>query len=180
MSSEDKEETFSEYCFKIKYPNQSPCFLACMNGDIDKVKLEIENVDIHDNNESLLYIAVEKGHLNIVEFLVSKGADLEKADILRLACSRGHTHIVKWLADKIDLHQDNDIAFIQCCMSGNFYTAKYLFSIGADINSVSRLASPDINQRCSMALNATRVWNHPEMEQWLISLGAKDDKFQEI
>lgn len=78
---------------------------ACATGDLDKVKsLVAEGADINMGNyisAMPLYIASEKGNLDIVEYLLSIGANIHSRGYygspLSAACAKGHLNIVKCL-----------------------------------------------------------------------------------
>ncbi|KAK2835799.1 hypothetical protein Q5P01_016283 [Channa striata] len=69
---------------------------------------ELKDIDINTVNSSnhsfLLHAAAEQGHLSVTEFLLQKGARLDKQDdeghtALHKASSRGHTEIIRTLVN---------------------------------------------------------------------------------
>ena len=80
----------------------------CSDGNTDAVKAKIANflvdININDNNNGVtpLWIASQKGHLEIIKVLIAAGADMIKSDNngvtpLHIASQNGHLEIVKFL-----------------------------------------------------------------------------------
>jgi ankyrin repeat protein len=67
----------------------TPICQACFNGEIDLVRLLVQNINISDTGGvTPLMVASFKGHYRITEFLLSAGAEVEKKDDL------GHTPLI--------------------------------------------------------------------------------------
>ncbi|MCK5221816.1 MAG: ankyrin repeat domain-containing protein, partial [Candidatus Aminicenantes bacterium] len=108
----------------------------------DKTQLEAKN----HRGRSLIHIASSKGHLDIVKFLVKKGADVnleEESHLLRplnFASRYGHFEVVKFLLDNgADLHareKDNETALSYAVASNSLDTVKYLVKKGLKINDM--------------------------------------------
>jgi|AntAceMinimDraft_18_1070375.scaffolds.fasta_scaffold03355_3 hypothetical protein len=65
--------------------------------------------DVHAHNDAALRRASEKGHSDIVEFLIKNGADIHSNDeyALRVASYNGHTNIVELLLiNGANIHDD--------------------------------------------------------------------------
>jgi ankyrin repeat protein len=86
---------------------------------------------------------VDGGHLNIVELLVQKGADLNVQDHnsrtpLHLACSGGHLNIVELLVQKgADLNVQDSYSRTPlhlACSGGHLNIVELLVQKGADLN----------------------------------------------
>ncbi|XP_046346164.2 ankyrin repeat domain-containing protein 50-like [Haliotis rufescens] len=85
--------------------------LACFNGHVDVVKYLLSQDTLNVNSRGLMkrtpmMRAAEKGHKEVVELLVSKGADASLVDksgnnILHLACQRGQMEVVKYIVSKV-------------------------------------------------------------------------------
>ena len=95
-----------------------PLHKAVMNGDLDNLKIMIEkdcsNINCSyklDNNFTPLHRAAEKGNDKIVEYLISRGANIyakvKKIDRVPLhyAAKSGNIEVVKLLLQKGGLHQ---------------------------------------------------------------------------
>lgn len=80
---------------------------AAQNGDVDILKSMIEKVDINaeiKNGRQLLHIAADYGQREVVEFLLSKGAEVNGRDKhgmtpIMAAIFEGHTETVKALLE---------------------------------------------------------------------------------
>ena len=91
---------------KAREKNPEMIFNYVRNNNIEGVKRLIQagaDVDIQDNyGETPLFIASNKGYLEIVQILIQAGADVDKQDEfvftpLMIASKKGHTEIVKLL-----------------------------------------------------------------------------------
>ncbi|XP_064110401.1 protein fem-1 homolog C-like [Macrobrachium nipponense] len=90
-----------------------------------------------------LWCAASKGHLEVVDFLLSKGANANgvttfNSTPLAAACSHGHFEVAKLLVahgaytDAADHHADNCMMLASC--SGHLDIVKFLLNIGVDVN----------------------------------------------
>ncbi|KAL3320691.1 Ankyrin repeat domain-containing protein 44 [Cichlidogyrus casuarinus] len=78
---------------------------ACQNGFLDVVELLVKNgsdIEMKQNGDTPLMVAVEMGHLSITSYLLSSGAHVNVKDnkqetALMKAIKKGHTTIVKEL-----------------------------------------------------------------------------------
>ena len=91
-------------CFR---PCDNPYLRACQIGDVKKVEETIdEEISFKDANKwTGLHFASANGHLPVVEYLTSKGIEInEKTDqgtsALDLAYKNGHLEICKFLGSK--------------------------------------------------------------------------------
>ena len=111
---------------------------ACTNGNLERVK---ELISVKVQNRALKLVA-EYGHLDIVKYLIERGADIHTCDdySLRIASCCGHLKVVQYLIENgADIHA-NDIQFsITChalrlaCWNGHLDVVKCLLKNGADI-----------------------------------------------
>ena len=82
----------------------------------------------------LLDIAASEGHLEIVKYLVNKGANIHAGDdyAVRVASRRGHLEIVKYLIKKgADIHARNEEALRDAVLDDKLETVKCLIDHGA-------------------------------------------------
>ncbi|MCK4319724.1 ankyrin repeat domain-containing protein [Candidatus Micrarchaeota archaeon] len=81
------------------------------NGNLEKVKkalekgADIEAVDWQDQSLNSLQLSARQGHVNVVEFLLEKGMNINKEGCgygtpLQLAARWGHTEVIKFLIKK--------------------------------------------------------------------------------
>lgn len=131
------EDSLSETCL----------LLACsyLNENLEMVKLLIRsgaNVNHRNNTGSTcLHVAIQKGNLNVVKYLIDQGAILQQNNDgigeLYLACKFNNLEIVKYLIEErsIYVHTKNnrDDTIILCaCAGGNIELVKYLIENGKD------------------------------------------------
>jgi len=80
--------------------------------------------------------ASENGHLEVVQFLISNGADIHACNdyAIRWASINGHLEVVQFLISKgADIHADNDFAVRHASKNGHLEVVQFLISKGADI-----------------------------------------------
>ncbi|KIJ12206.1 hypothetical protein PAXINDRAFT_83314, partial [Paxillus involutus ATCC 200175] len=107
---------------------------------VNAVELAVVNVEDEDYSTPL-HSACDRGHMNIVELLLAKGADVNAAGEysgtpLRMACFRGHMNIVELFLEKgADVNASggySDTPLQAACLRGHMNIAKLLLSKGAD------------------------------------------------
>jgi ankyrin repeat protein len=79
-----------------------------------------------------LIVASKYGHLEVVKFLVEKGANIHADNNLALRCASkyGHLEIVKFLVKNgADIHADNDRVLKLASLNGHFEVVEYLKSL---------------------------------------------------
>ena len=111
------EQTFN---FTSRTHRGYPVQIACRRGHIALVKNLISQMDQNkeswqsfEGNESLVTICAQNGHLDILEFLVNRGATLDVKNIIPLpyyATINGHQDVLKYL-----LHYMNSSFDVNMC-----------------------------------------------------------------
>jgi ankyrin repeat protein len=153
-SKEERKKIVSATCNKA-----TSLIMGCKNGHLDVVEYLVESC--HANIEQTgtvsfegeniedappLWCASAAGHLKIVKYLVSKGANVNSttksnSTALRAACFDGHFDIVKFLVEnKADIEIANrhgHTCLMIACYKGHFAIAKYLIQKNADLNRKS-------------------------------------------
>ncbi|GBL81153.1 Serine/threonine-protein phosphatase 6 regulatory ankyrin repeat subunit B [Araneus ventricosus] len=91
------------------YKNRTAIELAVAHGKLEIVKMlsELKSINIHDKANdgfSLLHIAADSGHLNIIKHLIEKGADINSENDagtkpIHFAAREGYKDIVQFLLD---------------------------------------------------------------------------------
>lgn len=86
---------------------------AIERGSLKDVKFisKSGDINIHNNNESALQLACKEGHIDIVEYLLSLGADLhaDNDNALQWAAKYGHLNIVMLLVSSgANVHANED------------------------------------------------------------------------
>ncbi|TKS90635.1 Myotrophin [Collichthys lucidus] len=82
---------------------------ALKNGDLEEIKAKITAEDVNrtlEGGRKPLHYAADCGHTDVVEFLISKGADVNASDKHNLtplltACFENHLSCVKVLLEKV-------------------------------------------------------------------------------
>ena len=94
-------------------------------------------------DEPKLWEYAKYGHLEVVKYLVSQGADIHANNerALRRACEEGHLDVVKYLVEQgANIHADNEYALHWASRKGHLEVVKYLVSQGADVHARDELA----------------------------------------
>lgn len=144
---------------QAKTNGATPLIMAARNGHFDVAKYLIEQcgADLEQvgsvtfDGETIegappLWCAAAAGYLNIVEFLVTRTASVNKTTLtnstpLRAASFDGHFDIVKFLvengADIEIANRHGHTCLMIACYKGHYEIAKYLLEKGADVNRKS-------------------------------------------
>jgi len=97
------------------------------------------NLDIN----STFRWASSNGHLEVVKFLVEKGADIHADDNYAFcwASKNGHLEVVKFLVEKgADIHANNNVALRLASMNAQLEIIKFLVEKGVDIHADNEYA----------------------------------------
>ncbi len=119
-------------------------------GDIDSVRNYIDNgADVNSRDHlkrTILMVASYYGHLEVVKYLIDKGAEIDTTGsfeqthtALLTASQEGWLEVVKYLISKgANLHiisQHNETALILAVIKNHFEVVKYLVENGSNINA---------------------------------------------
>ena len=133
------------------------CYTACYDGKLEEVKRVVNqpnqppldvNAEIHGG--TAFAAAVQNGHLEIVRFLCSIGADVDRpihdgATPVFIAAYRGYVDIVKFLIEKgADLERPNskgNTPFFICCQHCRLDIAELLADRGVALEPVNEAGS---------------------------------------
>ena len=135
----------------------------CKYGNFKMVK-KLYNPESQYDKNYLLNNSSENGHLNIVMFCVSKGANVnyKRGRPLINASRNGHLDIVKFLISKgADLHGCFEEPLIEACSNGHLDIVKFLVFKGANIENSLFL---DFNK-------CTKSFGYLDMVSFVISIG---------
>ncbi len=107
--------------------------------------------------------ASENGLLDVVEYLISNGADINSlCKNIHVIAQNGHLNIIKFFAEKkLDFHYENDKPLRIAAEYGQLDVVKYLVSIGLDINKES-----------SYCIKKASENGHIDVVEFLIQKGA--------
>lgn len=146
-----KRETSKDYLNAIKA------------GDLEEVA-RLYNKGISYCEYTSLETAAINGHVNVLEFLASKGADIKRNynGALRKASTMNVTDVVKYLVQNGSMtNKNNRIILLDAVRHNNFELVKFLIENGA-------------NTKCNLkyALKESLMWNHKDISDYLMSLGA--------
>lgn len=158
---------------------------AAGEGDLVKIKALIsENPDlvsaVNERGSTPLHSASFGGHLEVVRFLLQKGAEIDAVNgggftPLHLATFAGHREVVEFLLDQgANINALNekmgatvlDLAFTRDLQGGTLEIAPFLIEKGAefDVNKKNRFGYTTLD----MAI----VFGHTQAAEYLIGLGA--------
>jgi ankyrin repeat protein len=147
----------------FEYPNNVEMIETLFNN----------NWDLQEHKDQLLYLAAERGLLDICELLVKKDADLDykkdnKLSSLVIAALNGKFDVCKFLVESgatIDLSCAGGATALYCAtQNGHYETLSYLISKGANIHSPYQQWTP---------LGITIEKKRPKCCKILLDAGAK-------
>jgi hypothetical protein len=127
-----------------------PCILSELNGASLKDFMDIvyahnwESLSRHCRTGKITKAQdiVNRGHVDVHYF--PKREYGEGWSVLQLACANGKHRVVEWLVNecKVDIHAtsawDGWNSFHCACRFGHFEVAKFLYSKGANINTIAK------------------------------------------
>jgi ankyrin repeat protein len=153
---------------------------AASQGDLAAVRYFVElkyadvDAQLGDANEAPMHWAARHGHLDVVRYLVTRGADVDIVNKngqppLSYALGKHHEGVAEFLmARGADLELRGLFGGMLHSAAGgsNLEAARYLLSLGFDVNEPAR--EYDIRPLCSAGYSGT-----PEMIGFLIEQGAE-------
>ena len=153
--------------------------VAARNGNLAMVKRLLKrlpkkqtNYDRREGRSEALYEAVRGGHLDIVEYLVGAGADVNATNrgrtALYWAAGEGHLDIVEYLvgagADVNHRLEDGWTALHRAARYGHLLVVQYLLEQGLDVNATA--------DNGYTALHRAAAEGHLLVVQYLVEHGA--------
>ena len=132
---------------------------AVKNGDLVLVKSLLNqgaDINSYDDNDYVLKISAEKGHLEVVEYLVEHGVDIHTKNnqALIFASIKGHLDVVKYLVEKgADIHALNDYALKLASFHGYLEIVKFfLFDCQIEVKKGTKKYLKEIKQETTLEL----------------------------
>eukprot|EP00039_Didymoeca_costata_P010100 m.135324 g.135324 ORF g.135324 m.135324 type:complete len:1652 (+) comp14708_c0_seq14:81-5036(+) len=152
--------------------------VGCVSGQLDKVKKGIEGGASprkglgHEGGP--LWVACHFGHVEVVEYLVEQGADVDQVTIsspLHGACETGHTDIVRYLLSKNAnvtgvSKKSKKTTLGVATENGYSEITKLLLVASCDINNAE-----DASKAAPLIVSAV-LGNYPEVVDILVNEGA--------
>ncbi|XP_048250653.1 serine/threonine-protein phosphatase 6 regulatory ankyrin repeat subunit B-like, partial [Haliotis rufescens] len=150
--------------------------VACLGGHVDKVRYVLLQMDVDINSRGKygrtpLMEAAEKGHRQVFDLLVRKGADVSLVDddgnnILHVACLGGHVDIVKYVISKkvADINSRGQYwrtPLMMAAEKGHRQVFDLLVREGADVS----LVDDDRNN----ILNVACIGGHVDIVKYVLS-----------
>ena len=140
---------------------QDALFESVSHGDVEKTKTILQptsEVDINETVDSkgrnLLHLACEHGHINMVRWLVSLGADVKivsydrTVTLVSLAVQKNHTSIVSALVSEFGCDPNDGVSLHTACEHGNLRMVKTLIECGANVNGKDDFGEAPIHTAC--------------------------------
>jgi ankyrin repeat protein len=151
-------------------------YWACSCGNLNLVKYFVKigaNPCPPANyyNDYPLGAAFEKGHFEVVKFLVEKGAEVKVYWDLpfRTAALKGYLEIVKYFVEKgADVNIDDDYAICAASVRGHLDVVKFLVQKGADVKAKNNYPVVEAFYN-----------GHYEIVDYLLQNGAKERLIEE-
>ena len=119
--------------------------LATLHAMKSRAKDMVKYDEEHGENISTLWKAAEMGYVPVVRALVTKGADMNKAENdgrtpLYIASQKGHVEVVRALLDRgADINQaenEGGTPLFMASQNGHVEVVRVLLDRGADINQI--------------------------------------------
>jgi len=125
----------------------------------------VGEMDVNVDYNVALQVSAHNGHLVVVKYLVSIGADIHANDgfALLLSAGVGHLEVIKYLVSVGANIHTNDYWALRCCANnGHLEVVKYLVNV----------VGANIHVRDDAALRWSAEEGHLEVVKYLVSVGA--------
>ncbi|XP_046555766.1 ankyrin repeat domain-containing protein 50-like [Haliotis rubra] len=156
-------------------PSETDIHTACREGDLDRVKQLLSGPEANDsldkNGTSLLMTAVEYGHRDEFDFLVSKGFDVYQVDkfgnnVLHVACIGGDVDLVSYIITQniVDINSRGQFGrtpVMAAAEKGHKIVLDVLVSHGADLYCVDDDGDNILHAAC--------LGGHVQMVEYLVA-----------
>jgi hypothetical protein len=109
--------------------------IASENNHLDIVKYLVENVEMNaDNIDDAFIGASYSGNVEIMKYLVKRGANLRNERSLNYASEMGHLEAVKYLVENgVNIKVENNKALRNALKNNHLEIARYLISLNNDL-----------------------------------------------
>ena len=128
------------------------------------LNLDYNKFDVHASNDYALRHSSQYGQIEVVKFLIEKGANIHAIDDHALIWSSqyGHIEVVKFLVEKgANIHADDECALRESSRNGHIDVVKFLVENGANIHANN-----------NHALRTSCINGHNEVVKFLVEKGA--------
>jgi ankyrin repeat protein len=147
--------------------------IACLHGNLPVIKYMVGCADANEPLEYPLLEAIEHGHLEVVKFLVERGADIHarSGSALRTACVHGRFDVVRYLVEcGADIHMHGEYPLLSSCIVGRVDLVEYLIELGAVVN---------LSGQWSHLIEIAARHGHLPVVQLLVRLGVSRENIRQ-
>ena len=125
-----------QYSLLKNYKNSDLLLQSCSKNELSLLKYCVEHLklDVKVHSNWAVRIASSSGYVDILLYLISKGADIHANSgyCIRWACKYGHYEIVKILLEHgADIHAESDLPLLWASENGHLDVVKLLLQKGA-------------------------------------------------
>ena len=128
-----------DQCEEKKYKLIEKIFeYACLSGGLNIIR----NIFRYENTTNILnsgLVATSKnGYLQVIKYLIEKGANIHAGDdyALKWACENGHMNVAKFLVENgANIHVGNNHGLVRACKYGHMNIVKILVEKGVNIHA---------------------------------------------
>ena len=143
----------------INDSGETPLILAAREGNLKNVKDLIANgAQLNQSNDdekhTPIHDAAAFNHLDVVQYLVEAGADMEREDYygstpLLRAAQQGHANVVAFLLDKHAKESSyGETAMLQASSNGHLNVVQLLVERGSDPNETNNEGHVALHEAC--------------------------------